>query len=296
MSNPVFNRIDQESRRGYAGFGDGRPTQSYGQPYGAPQGYQTQRGPVDMNASQLDDLYNAPSAGPVQSRRLTLDDVLMKSGLLFGIMLLVAGGTWAATMATMSTAGYGLASLATLTGAIVTLVLGLIVAFSKKIRPALIVTFAVFEGLMVGGISTVFAQAYDGVVTTAIVATLSVFVAMFLGWKTNLIRVTSRSRRIFGMAIFGYFIFMLVNFGFALFGANSGWGIFAGGSTLGILVSVFAVGLASYSLAIDFDSIDRAVRAGAPEKYSWLLAHGLLVTVVWLYIEMLRLLGHLQQR
>jgi len=285
MSNPVFNRIDQESRRGYAGFGGNRSTNAYG-------GVQQHGGPAPIRVEQLDAMYNSPAAGPVQTGRLTLDDVYMKSALLFGLMLVTAGAVWAAAM----TLGLGIASLAMIVGAVTSLVLGLVIAFKKSISPALIMAFAVFEGLMVGGISTVFSQMYEGIVTTAIVATLSVFVAMFLGWKTGIVKVTARSRRMVSMAIFGYMIFALVNFGFAMFGMNNGWGIFGQGSSLGILVSLFAVGLASYTLAMDFDSIQTAVASGAPEKYSWLLAHGLLVTVVWLYMEILRLLAHFQNR
>lgn len=300
MSNPVFNRIDEQSRRGYAGFGSNRSTQYYGSPQGYqsypqgqsyPQDYQS-AGRTDMSAGQLGDLYNSPSATPTQSRRLTLDDVMMKAGLLFGLMLVVAGVTWAAALLVAP----GIAGLASITGSLVTLVLGFVIAFKKNVSPALILLFTVFEGLMVGGISAVFVRAYDGVVTTAIIATLCVFATMFLGWKTKLVRVTERSRRIVGMAMVGYMLFMLVNFVAALFGMNSGWGVFGVGSGLSILVSVFAVGLASYSLAMDFDSIENAIQAGAPEKYSWLLAYGLLVTVVWLYIELLRLFANLQSR
>ena len=301
MSNPVFNRIDEESRRGYAGFGDTRSTQYYGSPQGHQgypgypqgQGYpQDQPARTDLSAGQLNDLFHAPAASPTQSRRLTLDDVMMKAGLLFGLMLVVAGLTWTAALMIAP----GIAGLAAIGGSIVTLVLGMIIAFGKTIRPGLILVFTVFEGLMVGGITATFVQAFDGVVTTAIIATLCVFATMFLGWKTQLIRVTARSRRIFGMAIMGYLLFMLVNFVAALFGMNAGWGVFGLGSGLSILVSVFAVGLASYSLAMDFDSIETAIRAGAPEKMSWLLAYGLLVTVVWLYIELLRLFANLQSR
>ncbi|GAB48629.1 Bax inhibitor-1/YccA family protein [Mobilicoccus pelagius] len=291
MSNPVFNRIDEQSRRGYAGFGSNRSTQYYGSPQGHPQDYQS-AGRPDMSAGQLNDLYNSPAAGPAQSRRLTLDDVMMKAGLLFGLMLVVAGVTWTAALMISP----GIAGLAAITGSLVTLVLGFVIAFKKNVSPALVLVFTVFEGLMVGGISAVFVRAYDGVVTTAVIATLCVFATMFLGWKTNLVRVTARSRRIFGMAIVGYMLFMLVNFVAALFGMNAGWGVFGVGSGLSILVSVFAVGLASYSLAMDFDSIQRAIDAGAPEKYSWVLAYGLLVTVVWLYIELLRLFANLQSR
>ena len=101
---------------------------------------------------------------------------------------------------------------------------------------------------------------------------------MFVGWKTGVIKVTERSRRIFGMALIGYLIFSLVNVVASFMGVGSGWG-FGGSGLLGIAISLFAVGLASYSLAVDFDTIDRAVAAGAPEKYSWLLGHGLIVSL-----------------
>ena len=94
------------------------------------------------------------------------------------------------------------------------------------------------------------------------------------------------------MAVIGYAIFALVNLGYALI-TNTPFGI-GGTGPLGIGISIFAIGLASAMLALDFDSIDRAIAAGAPEKYSWLLAHGLVVTLVWLYLEILRLLGRLR--
>ena len=112
---------------------------------------------------------------------------------------------------------------------------------------------------------------------------------MLLAYKTGLIKVTAKFRRIVTMAIFGYMIFALVNLGYALV-THSAFGI-GGTSPLGIGISIFAVGLASFSLALDFDAIERAIAAGAPQRYSWLLAHGLIVTLVWLYLEILRLLG-----
>lgn len=287
MSNPVFDRIDDVSRKGgYATFGSrGQSSQSqYGQPqYG-------QYAPQDMSARDLDDMYQQPSAGPVQMGRVTVDDVVMKSLGLFGLMLVVAAAVALVVPA--------LSPVLILPAIVVTLVLGLVIAFKKTISVPLIVGYAFFQGLLVGSVTAVYGNAFGpGVVTTAVVASLSVFVAMFAGWKFGIVKVTSKSRRIFTLAIFGYMIFALANLVAAwAFGANSGWGFFGFGSGMSILVSVVAVGLASYSLAMDFDSIDRAVAAQLPEKYSWLLAHGLLVTVVWLYLEILRLVAQLQGR
>ena len=93
----------------------------------------------------------------------------------------------------------------------------------------------------------------------------------------------------------GYLLFSLVNVAAAFMGVGAGWGFGGKSGMLGIGISVLGVGLASYSLAIDFDSVDRAVAAQLPEKYSWLMAHGLIVTLVWLYLEILRLLARLRE-
>jgi len=279
-SNPVFSRIDKQIRAGdYAGFDRG-PVAT---------GRSTGSGVQDnLNSGQLQDLYNQPSAGPVQMRRVTLDDVVMKTLGLFAIVLVVAAATWF-TVAGRTTLSLPLM----LAGMFGGLGVGLLVAFRKTISVPLIVLYAALEGVLVGAISQVFASEYSGLVTTAVIATVCTFAGMLLGYKSGLIKVTDKSRRIFGMAIMGYLLFGLVNVVAAFMGVGSGFGI-GGKGPMGIAVSVLGVGLASYSLAIDFDSVDRAVKAQLPEKYSWLLAHGFIVTLVWLYLEFLRLLARLR--
>lgn len=277
MSNPVFDRINKDLDRGYASFGGSQP--QYAQ--------RTPQGPV--SAERLEDLYAQPAAGPVQMGRLTADDVIMKFAGLFAIVLLAAGATGVLLPVQASAA-------LVLPAILVTLVLGLVIAFKKSISVPLIVGYALFEGMLVGGVSRIYDVSFAGqnVVSTAVVATLSVFVGMFLAWKTGLIRVTDKFRRFMTLAVLGYAIFAMANFVSAwVFGSNGGWGFFAFGSPISIGVSLLAVGLAAFSLVMDFDSIDHAVRMGAPERTSWLLAHGLIVTVVWLYLEMLRLIAQL---
>jgi uncharacterized YccA/Bax inhibitor family protein len=150
---------------------------------------------------------------------------------------------------------------------------------------------AVLQGAFLGAVSAVFNASYPGIVSSAVLATMGTFAGMFLAWKVGFIKVTSKSRRIFGMMAMGYMVFLLINIGASLFGFGN---VYASGGILAILICLFGVGMASYSLAIDFDSIDRAVGAGAPEKYSWLLGHGLVASLVWLYIEFLRLFAVLQ--
>jgi uncharacterized YccA/Bax inhibitor family protein len=284
-SNPVFNRIEREAEQGYAGFRDRAPQPP--QPAGS-------WGATDqMTDRQLQDLYSQPSAGPVQTGRLTLDDVVMKFSGLFALVLVFAGIGWALAPSPVG-------PVIMLGGIAATLVLGLVIAFKKTISVPLIVAYAVVEGLFVGAISQIYSVQFDpegtpafqGIVAQAVIATLSVFVGMLLAYKTGLIKVTEKFRRIMTMAIIGYAIFAVVNLGYALIsGEQFGLG---GTGALGMAISVFAIGLASFSLALDFDSIERAIAAGAPQKYSWLLAHGLIVTLVWLYLEILRLLGRLR--
>ncbi|MBW3085635.1 hypothetical protein KEM60_01839 [Austwickia sp. TVS 96-490-7B] len=291
MSNPVFNRIDKQVQEGrYAGFGPGQTTSPQG--YGhVPQGYgQQQYGQYGQygvpSAEHLDQMYQAPSAGPVQTGRVTLDDVIMKTLGLFGLLVVMAAVAWT-TVSINVAAGMLMWTVGMLGG----LVVGLVIAFKKKISVPLIVAYAALEGMFVGAISRMLEGRYPGVVSTAVLATLCVFAAMFVGWKSGYIKVTAKSRRIVGMAVVGYMIFSLVSLVFSMVG---GAGLFPFGSPLGIGLSLFVVGLAAYTLAMDFDTIDNTVRSGAPQEYSWLLAHGLIVSVVWLYLEILRLVSQLR--
>ncbi|AKU15954.1 Bax inhibitor-1/YccA family protein [Luteipulveratus mongoliensis] len=298
-SNPVFNRFEKQlSEGGYANFGQGQSQQ--GNPQQGQPGRPGRPGPQDiggawgagqdqLSSQQLEQMYNQGTATPQQTGRMTLDDVVMKTLSLFAIVLVVGAGAWIAAAHNRSL-GLGLLGV----GIVGTLGLGLLIAFKKTLSVPLIVLYAVLEGLFVGAISQAYEGQYKGVVPQAIVATACVFIGMFAGWKFGLIKVTERSRRIFGFAILGYFLFAIANFVLTLTGVfESPFG--AGGTGwLGIGISVFAIGLASYSLAIDFDTIERGVSAGLPEKYSWLMAHGLVVSVVWLYLEILRLLARLR--
>ena len=282
-SNPAFNRIEKDAQDGYAGFGgqSGPSMQSAAAGSAATAG---------MTAQELQDLYSQPSAGPVETRRVTMDDVIMKTLGLFAIVLVTAAVGWNVAAAS-DTAGFAL----WMGGMIGTLVLGLVIAFKKTLSVPLILVYAVVEGLFMGAISQWFntVPGWEGIVPQAVLATLATFAGMFLAYKFGLIKVTERFRRIMTLAIIGYAIFAVVNFIYAIV-TNTSFGI-GGSGGLGIAISVFAVGLASFTLALDFDSIERAIASGAPQKYSWLLAHGLIVTLVWLYIEFLRLFARLRQ-
>jgi uncharacterized YccA/Bax inhibitor family protein len=276
-SNPVFDRIDKERARGYAGFD---------RQVAGPQGSYV--GQEAMSQQALEQMYQQPPASPTQMGRVTMDDVIMKTIGLFLVVLAVGAVAWTLTEPDTNT-GFMLM----MGGIAGTLVLGLVIAFKKAISVPLIVTYAVFEGALVGAVSKFYNDYFgDGIVAQAILATLCVFGAMLLVYRTGILKVTDKFRRIMTFAILGYLVFALVNFVFAMV-TNTPFGI-GGTGGLGIAISLFATGLAAFTLALDFDSIDRAISSGAPARYSWLLAHGLIVTLVWLYLEMLRLLGRLR--
>ena len=254
--NPVFNRSDAFSRRGYAGVNDAPPA----------------------SGQQLEEMYNAPSATGLQTGRMTIDDVVVRTGLMFAVLLPLAGLNF-----------YLGSPLLTFGGLIAGLVLGLVIAFKQSTNAALILTYAGLEGLFIGGISKIFETVYDGIVAQAVLGTLSVFgVALFL-YRSGRVRVTPKFQRTVMIAMGGYLVFSLVNLGIVAFtdsNLRGGW--------LGIGIGLFAITLAAAMLILDFDFAEQGVKNGLPQRYSWLAAFGLVVTLVWLYIEFLRLISILR--
>ena len=285
--NPVFDRLNKQiEQERYAGFGSpqGNPQQAT---QAATSSYAAQDA---MTAQQLDEMYARQSAGPVDTGRVTLDDIIMKSLVLFAITVAVAGAAW---FYTADNPGRTLTFW--MGGMVGTLILGFVIAFRKAVSVPLIAVYAVLQGAFLGAFSQYINSIpqYQGVVQMAVLATLCTFVAMYVGYATGFVKVNAKTRRMFFFAIVGYAIFSLLQVVLLWTGVLSGWG-FGGSGGLGIILSLLGVGLASYSLAIDFDSIDHAVQVGAPQKYSWLLAHGLIVSIVWLYVEFVRLFARLR--
>ena len=257
--NPVFNNSKAFKDGGYASFNEAPPA----------------------TATQLEDMYRAPSATGVDTGRMTMDDVVVKTGLMFAVLLpLAAFNYW-----------YQSAAL-TIGGVIVGLVLGLIVSFKQSTSAPLILAYAGAEGLFLGGISQVFEQKWPGIVPQAILGTLAVFAAALFAYKSGRVRVTPKFQRTLLIAMGGYLIFCLINFVVILSGHGGDFGLRQG--PFGFAIGLFAVGLAAMMLILDFDFAQQGVRNGLPERYSWLAAFGLVVTLVWLYIEMLRLIAILR--
>ena len=242
MSNPVFDRLGKDSR-GFATFGSPAPTApTYGQ-----------QGQATPSANDLDTMYGAPSATSVDTGRLTYDDVVVKTGLTFAVLL--AGAT---------------------------------VGWVTK-SPALILAYAGFQGLFIGGISQLYEARFNGIVAQAVLGTLSVFVAVLVGYRSGKLRTSPRLNKIFFIAMIGYLLFSVANIAVVAFGGGS-----QRGGVLGLVIGAFAVLLASYSLVMDFEFIQKGVEQGAPAKFAWTAAFGLVVTLVWLYLEILRILSILR--
>lgn len=271
MANPVVQRIHNDAYKNssYAGFGQA-PVPGY------PPAY-------DQSG------YGLPTPTPMQApeRTMVLDDVILKTGILFAALLASAGVAWGLT-SSMPDLTMPLWQLGMWGG----LVLGLVIAFKRVTNPAVLVTYSLLEGLFIGALSRFLEGIYPGIVMTAVVATLATFGGMLFAYKAGWIRVTGRARKIFAMMVLGYGIFALVNIGLQFAGVVDGWGLYSGPG--GWLIGLLGVGLASFSLAVDFEEISEAARLGVPQSYSWLMAHGLIVSLVWLYIEIIRLLAILR--
>lgn len=277
--NPVFGRIEQEQRQGQ--FATFRTDAPRSQP------------PGELSATDLQNMYSAPPATTADTGRLTYDDVIMKTAIQFVFLLAAAAVTWN-YVGSLDQDNLSKGLGVWLVSMFAALAVGLVIAVKKTISVPLILTYAVLEGAFVGAASKFFDIQYgEHIVSQAVIGTLAAFVGMLVAYKVGLIKVNDKFRRIMGFALMGYFVVALVSLGASFFGVGGGFGFYGMGG-LGILLCVAGVGLAAVTLALDFDSIDRMVAAGAPAKTAWLLGYGLVVTLVWLYIELLRLLAILR--
>jgi len=154
--------------------------------------------------------------------------------------------------------------------------------------------YAIAYGFAVGAISKGYETFYNGIVLQAVMATASVFFVMLVLYRTRIIKVTDKFRRAVIFATLGVMVLYLSSFVMSLFGASLPF-LNGDNMMLSILFSVFVCGLAAVNLALDFDFIERATNAGMPKEYEWVGALGLVVTLVWLYLELLRLLSYLRQ-
>ncbi|MGK5738398.1 Bax inhibitor-1/YccA family protein [Micromonospora sp. URMC 103] len=265
-TNPVLAGLGQAAERersaGYA------PTGPYGAP-GIPQQYPTQAG---------------YPAAPSTVAPMSLDDVVVKTVALLGILGVSAAAAWVL----VPDALVGAAWIGAL---VVTLALGMIISFSRMANPALIVVYAVVEGVLVGMVSKTFESAYEGIVLQAAVASFGIFFVMTMLYKARVIRATPAFVKGMVAVIAGLFAVMLINLVLSLFGVNTH---LRDGSKLAIVFSLVCIVVASLSFVLSFKEIEDGIRMGLPQRYSWVAAFGILVSVVWLFFELLRLISYFQ--
>jgi len=239
--------------------------------------------PTTTRVDQLEQSYNAPAASSMRTGRMTIEDVVAKTGFLFTILVVVGALAWSANL------GMG----AVLIGFLGGFVLAMVISFSKNIKPGLVIAYAGLEGLALGTLSSYYESFYPGIVSQAVIGTVAAFAGVLVMYRNGTLRATPQfTRAVIGAAI-GYFILGLASLIASFFGVGQGYG-FYGVSGLGLLLAVAGVGLASLFLVLDFDQIEKGVAAGVPEKESWRASFGLMVTVVWLYLEVLRLISILR--
>ncbi|HEX2893987.1 MAG TPA: Bax inhibitor-1/YccA family protein [Marmoricola sp.] len=281
-NNPVFARSEGFNGRGgaaYAGFGSGPATTGY----------------ADYPTTHT-------GAG---TGRMSVDTVVQKTGITLGVLVLAAAATWILTGNVVSTdpvtgldtiAGSKAQTLQTLAmvGAFGGFILAMVNSFKRVTSPALVVAYAALEGIFIGAMSKVFQLSFGpGVVTGAVLGTVAAVAGTLAAYKFFDIKVGAKFRTWVIAAMFGFVAVSLLDMLLSLFGNSFG---FNGFGTMGLLSSLLGLGLGVLMLILDFDFVERGIAAGLPERESWRAAFGLTVTIVWIYIELLRILAIFTRR
>ncbi|MEU8029014.1 Bax inhibitor-1/YccA family protein [Streptomyces sp. NPDC049099] len=277
-SNPVFSRRGFSRDNGYAGFNTA-PQAGYaqGNPYA--------QNPYAQNPyAQQGVQYGAPPQAPVSTGRMTMDDVVVRSAITLGTVAVGAVLAW--TLLPVTATGFGLA----FGSGLVAMVLALVQSFKRTPSPALILGYAAFEGVFLGVVSEIYNSRWQGAPFQAVLGTMAVAGATLLVYKAGWIRVTARYARV-GIAIaLAFLVVMAVNLLLVVTGVAADGGLRSFGP-LGALVGIFAILLGAFFLTLDFKQIEDGIAYGAPRNESWLAAFGLTVHLVWIYLEMLRLVA-----
>ncbi len=224
------------------------------------------------------------------SGAMTINGTINKIGILMLLLLASASFTWSKVTG-MDPAG---AQTYVIIGAIGGLIMALITVFRPKSAGVTAPIYAILEGLFLGGISAVMNQQYSGIVFQAVLLTIGVLFTMLFLYRSGRIRATPRLRRGVIMATGAVFFSYLISWILSMFGM--GIGFMHSSGTLGIVINLVIIGVAAFNLILDFDFIEKGAQASAPKYFEWYGAFGLLVTLIWLYIEILRLLSRFAGR
>ncbi len=240
--------------------------------------------------------------GQVDQGRMSIDSVVQKTGMTVGVVVLAAAATWFLTGdltnpdGTASNAAGGLYMLA-MVGALGGFALAMVNSFKKVVSPPLVLAYAALEGVFIGAFSKVIessfgdGQGMPGLVIGAVIGTVGAVGGTLAAYKFFDIKVGQKFRTWVVAAMFGFVAVSLLDFVLAMFNADLGFNGFGG---MGLVSSLLGLGLGVLMLILDFDYVERGIEAGLPERESWRAAFGLTVTIVWIYIELLRILAILR--
>jgi len=325
MANPVMNSIVKDwstqstTPAGYPEMPGYQPASQQAQnpyagatnPYGAQQGVDYSGQPVygtaqagtggspvssgyEEQMASYEAMMNAPAADAVDRGMMTFDDVVVKSIMCFGLLLVGAVAGWMTGIVAM-----GVAMVLFFASCAVTLGLAIFIQFSKKIRPGAIVTYSLVEGFSLGVISYTFEAYFPGIVISAVLATLVVIGTTLAAFMMGFVRNSSTLTRVAGIGSIAFFFYYLVTFALSLSGmvnmraVNS---ITVFGIPLGVIIGVLAVFIGVLCLVRDFDAVKVGVANNVPEKYSWLCTFAIMTDVIWIYLEILKILSYLMRR
>jgi uncharacterized YccA/Bax inhibitor family protein len=238
---------------------------------------------TDLSAQQLEELYSRPSATPAETDRMSYEDTIVKIVVGFAVLVVGAVIGW-------------FVPVLLLPALVVGFVLALVNIFKRTPSPALVLAYAAVEGILVGAVSMFYSRLWEGIVPQALIGTLAVVGVTLALFASGKVRASKKATMVFLVAMLGYLAFSLVNLVLMMTGVTSGmFGLrsveIIPGVPLGAVLGILVVLMAAYSLVLDFDSIKTGVERGAPRIYGWTAAFGIMVTVVWLYLEILRLIA-----
>jgi len=277
--HPVFRRSDKFNGRDAKVYGN--PTYPGSGPYA---GYGRETAAYTDPATWQT---GGPGGTAVDTDRITIDSRVQKTAMTLVVVVLAAAATCVLSPLNTVEDASRLYALA-ITAALVGFVLAIVNSFKRTISPALVIAYALVEGVFIGGISKIFEANWGGVVPGAVLGTVAAFAGTLTAYKVLNIKVTNKFRRGVVAALFGFVAVSMLDFVLSFFGAEFG---FNGLGTLGLISSIVGVVLGVLMLILDFDYIEQAVAAQAPERESWRAAFGLTVTLIWIYIELLRILA-----
>lgn len=253
-TNPVFQRNETLARASQVGFRTPPPS-------------------VEDVAA----IYDTP-------QRLTLDDVIVRTGMLLAVVVGVGAASWFLGLP------LGIAALAGLVG----FVLAMVNIFKKQVSVPLVLAYAVAQGMFLGAISASYESAYSGIVVQAVIGTAAVFGAVLLGYRSGRLRATPTFTKVVTFGLVGMVAVLLLNLLVGAFTSGDPLGISGGNTGLSILFTAGLIIFGALTFVLDFDQADRMIAAGVPERESWRVAFGLVVGLIFLYLNILRLLSYLQ--